>query len=373
MRNSTYGEVSFLDTDADTVLTELISAYEELTGRTLYPADPVRLFINWVANVIIQQRVCINEAARQNVPRYAEGEYLDSLGELFYNVRRQQGVPATVMMQMNISAVQDDDVTIEAGTRVKAGENIMFATNETAVIKAGETSVTVIATATEAGAAHNGYTPGQINKIVDPYPYYSSVENITTSSGGVDTEDDDSLYNRMRESLEGYSTAGAKGGYKYFAESADERIADVSVTSPSAGNVSIKVLLDGGELPEEDVINKVLSAVNADDVRPLTDKVTVSAASTQSYNIDLEYYIGKPNADSTEVIKNAVNNAITEYINWQSAKMGRDINPSKLINLVMQAGAKRVVVTAPTYAVVPEGTVAKLGTQDVSYGGLEDE
>jgi phage-related baseplate assembly protein len=355
------------------VLTELIARYDEMMGRTLYPADPIRLFINWVASVIIQQRVIINEAARQNVPRYAEGEYLDNLSELFFGVERIEGLAATVNMRFEISKAQEEEVVIEAGTRVKANDDIVFATDEALTITEGSTFAEVTATAVEVGTAYNGFEAGQINKIVDPYPYCSKVSNTTVSGGGVDIEDDDSFYNRMRESLEGKSTAGAIGGYKYYAESADARIADVAVSSPSAGNVLIKVLCTDGELPGEDVISKVYKAVNADDVRPLTDNVTVSAADTYDYSIDMTYYISSPNADSVNVVKEAVDKAVESYIKWQSGKMGRDINPSYLINLVMEAGAKRVMVNEPTYHKLPVGTVAVLNDKAVTYGGIEDE
>lgn len=372
-RNSNYNDIVFVDTDSDKVLSELIGRYEEITGRTLYPADPVRLFINWAAAVIIQQRVNINEAARQNVPRYAQGEYLDSLSELFFNLQRKQGAAASVELRFEISAAQSENVVIEAGTRVKANDDIMFETDKAVTIAEGSTYAEVSATACEVGSSYNGFAAGQINKIVDPYPYCSRVSNTTVSGGGVDIEDDESFYKRMRESLEGYSTAGAIGGYKYYAESADARIADVSVTSPSSGNVLVKVLLKGGELPGSDVLNRVLAAVNADEVRPLTDKVTVAAADTHSYNINLTYYIASPNAESSAVIRAAVDEAVNNYVSWQSEKMGRDINPSYLISLVVGAGAKRVEVTEPLYTKMTAGTVALLEESSINYGGTEDE
>lgn len=80
-----YPDIEFVDTDTDTLINSLIRSYELFTGRTLYPADPVRLFILWIADIIIQERINIDFSAKQNIPRYAEGEYLDSLAELFKN------------------------------------------------------------------------------------------------------------------------------------------------------------------------------------------------------------------------------------------------------------------------------------------------
>lgn len=81
--NRSYPDISFVETDTEAIVNALIQSYEKFTGRTLYPADPARLFILWVADIIVQERVNIDFSAKQNIPRYAEGEYLDSLAELF--------------------------------------------------------------------------------------------------------------------------------------------------------------------------------------------------------------------------------------------------------------------------------------------------
>ena len=44
-----------------------------------------------------------------------------------------------------------------------------------------------------------------------------------------------------------------------------------------------------------------------------------------------------------------------------------------LIRRVREAGAKRVVLTAPDFASISETQVAQLGTKAVTYGGLEDD
>ena len=89
MENKEYPDIEFVETDVETIENSLIALYElmyeEMTGKKkkVYPASPERLFIAWAAAVIVQQRVLINETAKKNVPRYAKGEYLDSLAELF--------------------------------------------------------------------------------------------------------------------------------------------------------------------------------------------------------------------------------------------------------------------------------------------------
>ena len=66
--------------------------------------------------------------------------------------------------------------------------------------------------------------------------------------------------------------------------------------------------------------------------------------------------------------------AVQAYKVWQQSKIGRDIVPDQLINMIIAAGAKRVVLTAPVYTTVADDHVAMIsGTPSVTYGGLEDD
>src|SRR5215831_3029695 len=50
---------------------------------TLYPADPRRLFLLTIADLIVAQRVVIDFAAKQNLLKYSRNGYLDNLGALY--------------------------------------------------------------------------------------------------------------------------------------------------------------------------------------------------------------------------------------------------------------------------------------------------
>ena len=71
---SDYQEIDFVETNVETIETELLNMYEEIMNESVAPGSPVRLFIMWIAQVIVQQRVIINDSAKSTVPRYARGE-----------------------------------------------------------------------------------------------------------------------------------------------------------------------------------------------------------------------------------------------------------------------------------------------------------
>ena len=368
-----YPDISFVETDTETITNALIRSYEMFTGRTLYPADPARLFILWIADIIIQERVNIDFSAKQNVPRYAEGEYLDSLAELFKDTYRLEPERAKTSLRFTLSIKLDVQTIIPAGTRATADGEIVFATLSPLTIPAGETSGEVAAECLTVGEIGNGFIPGQINRLIDIFPYYQSVANTTESAGGADEESDEAFYERMRESVETFSTAGPLGAYEYYAKSASALIVDVRATSPSPGVVDVRVLLQGGALPEEEILDEVSAILSAATVRPLTDNVTVAAPETVPYNIDFTYYTQEGGALSATAVAENVNAAVKEYKEWQAAKMGRDVNPSRLISLVMQAGVKRVEVRSPVFAAVADNAVASVGETSVVNGGIENE
>lgn len=368
-----YPDIHFVDTDTNTLVNALIQSYEAFTGRTLYPADPARLFILWVADIIIQERVNIDFSARQNVPRYAEGEYLDSLAELFKDAYRLEPEKAKTTLRFTLSIPLEVATIVPAGTRVTVDGEIIFQTMKALTIPAGDLFGDVEAECQTAGEIGNGFVPGQITQLIDIFPYFGSVENVSESDGGADEESDTAFYERMRESVETFSTAGPLGAYEYYAKSASALIVDVKATSPEPGEVDVRVLLSGGQLPGEEILKEVLDILNADKVRPLTDHVTVAAPETVPYDIDFTYWTQEGGAVSDDKVAENIAAAVRAFKEWQGAKMGRDVNPSYLISLLMQAGAKRVKVRSPVDTVVYDNAVAVIGETTVVNGGAESE
>ena len=58
---------------------------------------------------------------------------------------------------------------------------------------------------------------------------------------------------------------------------------------------------------------------------------------------------------------------------WQQERIGRDINPSKLLYFIVQAEAKRVDIIEPVFTLVPDNAVARIQNVNVVYGGIEDD
>ncbi len=366
-----YREIDFIDTDTEIIVNNLIKSYEEESGDILYPADPKRLFLFWIAKILAHERVIINETAKQNIPRYAKGEFLDAICEMFGDVKRLDKQFARATFEFTISAPQESVIVINAGTRISVDGELMFYTLEDAEIKIGETTTEALAKANKAGTIGNGFIPGQITEIIDIFPFYESVKNITTSDGGADEESDVALYERLKDSTDAYSTAGPERAYIYHTKSASSLVGDVSVRREGPGEVGIRIITNTGEIPSEELINLVQNTLDKGEVRPLTDKVIVKAPEIISFNVDITYYT--PRNMASEKSKEIIETVVKNYIKWQTEKLGRDINPSYLISMLMNTGIKRVEVRSPTFKVLQKNEVAKLSGKNIINGGVEDE
>lgn len=363
--------ISFVDTDAANIEAAVITMYEGITSRSLAQGDPVRLFLQAMAAIIIQQRILINESAKQNLLAYAQGHVLDHMGALV-GVNRLGASAAQTRIRFTLSAVQPQAVTIPAGIRGTTANGVGFQVANPIAIPAGSLAGDAPAVCILTGTIGNGYVPGQINQLVDPLPWIQSIANITDSEGGAEPEDDDAYRERIRQAPEKYSVAGPEGAYRFWAMSANQNIVDVSVRSPSPGVVELRPLLKNGEIPGTEILDTVLESVGNKKVRPLTDQVLALPPESVSYDVKLTYYIDKDNITQTAAIQQAAAKAVNDYNLWQKTMMGRSINPTELIWRLRAAGASRVEVALPEFLALEKYQVAQVNTVAVGFGGISD-
>lgn len=373
-------DISFIDNvTIEDVRDEMVADYEEYmtknTGQTvtLPRSSPHRGVLYAAALQIYQAFQYIDRAGKQSLLKYSYSDFLDNLA-LLKGVTRSPATAAVTTLRFTVSTVRQAATAIPKGTRVSAGGSVYFATDEYAEIPAGGTTVDVAATCTVSGTEGNDLAAGNLTTMVDPLPYVAGVTNTTATEGGADVESDDDLAERIYLAPGAYSTAGPEDGYLYHAKQFNPSIGDVVATSnQAAGTVDIVFIMADGKTPGTEMINGLKEYLNGRTRRPMTDLVNVSAPVEVTYTVSLTYYINRSDSARAVAIQEAVQAAVADYLVWQRT-IGRDINPSKLVALVMAAGAKRVTVTAPTYTTVDAIKVSALsGSPTISYGGLEDD
>lgn len=368
-------DINFLEVDSQRVTDEIIAEYERITDRALAPSDPVRLFLLSLAAIIIKQRNAFDLGAKQNLLSYASGERLDHLGA-FVNTTRIEATGAQTTLKFTLNQAQDGVYTIPKGTRVTNGV-FTFATDSIYEIMPPETTAEISATALELGEIGNNIPVGKINQLVDPLPSITKVENITATAGAGDREDDERYAMRIKLSPASFSVAGPAKAYEYHTLSYSTAIIDAKIygLEDRPGNVYIHPLLTDGELPQTEFLEALTAYLNADTIRPLTDKLMVSAPTAVNYQITATWYLSKDDINRINQVKEQVTKAVEDYRLWQQSKIGADINPDVLIEYVRKAGAKRIVITEPEYKVVQQSEVAQClaSAVNLTYGGIEDQ
>ncbi|MGI5900469.1 MAG: baseplate J/gp47 family protein [Christensenellales bacterium] len=370
-----FDTVHFNETDSAKIYSQIIKDLEKSVKEPLYPGDERRIYAEALAALFVSVYSLVDDAARQKMLRYARGNVLDALGERT-NASRLSGSPASTIMRFTVSAPRFQNIVIPQGTRLTPDGAIYFSTAEAAVLQSGSLFVDILAESAGTGMIYNGLPVGAIGTLVDMIPYISSVANLNETSGGDDGEPydetgDSNYRERIRISAAKLSTAGPERSYEYHARTANPNIASVSVASPEPGHVLLVPLMRDRQPPSQDVLDQILEACNAFEVRPLTDYVQVQAPSLVPFEIEFKYYVTTESETAAVEAIEGEGGAIAKYIDWQAGAMGRDINPDQLRRFVLTpgtGGALRMDVVKPAFQVVDGLSIASFsGVITVSH------
>lgn len=203
-------------------------------------------------------------------------------------------------------------------------------------------------------------------------------------------EEDDDFRERITLAPSSFSVAGPEAAYVFHARSASGAVLDASATSPEPddikalvmqvlarnaapaalvddmqatldaaswpGQVFVSVLArdDDGQAPP-DLLDTVANAVSAENVRPLTDFVTVQSAEIVRYQVHAKLwtYAG-PDSD---VVRANARAALDSYV-AASRRLGRDVTLSGLYAALQQPGVQNVELLEPSANIVVSASQA---------------
>lgn len=184
-------------------------------------------------------------------------------------------------------------------------------------------------------------------------------------------ESDNDFRVRIQQAFEGLSVAGSVGAYQFHGRSADGRVADVSVISPTPACVTVSVLSrEGNGTASEELIQRVNLALNAEDVRPVADCVTVQSAEIVPYQIVAELYLYP--GPEVEPVREAAEAKLKTYITAQH-RLGRDIRKSAIYAALHVEGVQRVELAQPVADIVLDETQASYCSDyAITIGGADE-
>lgn len=339
----------FIKIDPAALEAQLIARYEQKSGKTLYPAQIERLYIDQIAYAVSRLQMSIQNAGEQLLVRFARGPILDYLGELVATPRLLAQA-ARCTMRFTMPAAVTQTLLIPIGTRVSTQDaKLTFITDQDVVMAVGQTHMTVTATCMTAGQQGNGWTVGQISALGNSPAAGLTASNITLTTQGAEDEDDDRYRERIILAPEAFSNAGSRAAYRYHTLAVHQSIIDVAVHGPDEGqpdgHVALYPLTTTG-LPTEDLLQRIENQVSGEKLRPLCDTVNAFSPTAVGYRIKahITFYA---NADRSTAMA-AAQAAAHAYAVESRAGLGRDLVPEQLTALLQVAGVYRANLKLPS-------------------------
>lgn len=364
----------FVKIDPAAIEAELIARYEQVSGKSLFPAQIERLFINQVAYSEVRLKAAIQNAGEKLLVRFSSGPILDYLGDLV-GTPRLLAVGAVCIFQFVVSEAQSQDRLIPTGTRVTTQNSaVAFLTRQDAVLKANTLTVQVRAICETAGVIGNGWAIGQINTLVGQPFAGLTASNTTVPGDGAEDESDDHYKERIILAPEAYTTAGSRGAYRYHALSIHQSIVDVAVRGPDDGlpdgEVAIHPLTETG-MPTASLLEQIERYLSGEKLRPLCDTVQAQMPERVDWRIKSSITL-YPWADKEPVLA-AVKKAAEDYAQELRAGLGIDIVPEQLNAKLQVMGVYRSALELPTVPVeLPLHGWADCSDIEILYAGVAD-
>lgn len=181
-------------------------------------------------------------------------------------------------------------------------------------------------------------------------------------------EKDVPLRERVILAISGRSTGGPRDWYRAAARRASVRVRDAAVYRVGSGpDIRIAILAtDNFGEPDAALLAAVRAVVTADNVRVISDRVEVVAATSSTVDVAADIWL-LPEAPQT--VFEGLPAALAAALAAQGG-LGFDVTRSWLTAMLHQAGVQKVVVNTPgNDVVVDSNSAAKLGMVTLTYKG----
>lgn len=231
-----------------------------------------------------------------------------------------------------------------------------------------------IAILLQAGAAEETILRARGNDIVRSWYLYFARSGEVEHIGAfydvvrIPNETDDRFKERIILAIQGRSTGGTKARYSYVAMSADLRVAGVEIYRDGLDpTVNVAVFAtDNNGVADQDLLDAVTAALNAEDVVMVNDTIAVRSAVVQIVNVTAAVKL-LPQTSSTLLTDIAAGLA-EQWI--AESGLGRDLTLDWLTKQIMQPGVYDVTFTAPSAdTVMAPYEACRIGTVTLTEAG----
>ncbi len=313
---------------------------EELSGMLPEEGGDLALRLRAVAAELYSLWQQADFVLRQCFPQTAEGEYLDSHGQI-RGITRQGGAHAVGNLKFSVSTAAERVLTIPVGTVCTDAAGNRFETTAAGSIAVGQTSCTVAARAVESG--RNGNAGEEtVTYMVSAPVGVEFCTNPEAFQDGTAGEEDESLRRRILSSYQKLPNGANVAYYETQAMDVDG-VAAVQVLPRNRGVGTVDVVIaSAGGMPAHTLLNAVQTKLNR--LREICVDLKVLSPTAKSVNVTAAVTVN-PNYDEAAVLQ-AVKDTISQWFNGRL--LGQAVYRAKLGSLIYSVeGVENYTLSQP--------------------------
>lgn len=269
----------------ESIVENMKADFLEKTGYSPDEASDIGIRIRVLAGELYNINTYLEWIKRQIFPQTAEGEYLDYHAQL-RGLKRKQAVKAVGTVEFSLKETATEKIDIPENTVVSTGGEhpISFETTRYAYIDVGSSFVVVPARAIIGGEMGN-IARKQISVVSTMTVDGLSVTNQGAFTTGANAEDDDTLRNRILNSMKFILNGTNKEYYSALAKTING-VECVNVVPRKNGVGTVTVYVSGREM-EVGVLTVLSVQSLLDKSREVNVTVTVKAAELLPCNLEI--------------------------------------------------------------------------------------
>lgn len=291
-------------------------------------------------------RAALNERIKEQFLAYASGSNLDHIGVTRFGVERLQGAKPKAEFEFSLSEAKDVDIVLPKALMLGNAEHTAELI-EDVVIDAGSLKANGVVELDE----YRESSEIKTEDILTPLPWVVKAKQLENFIGGATVEDDERYRERIWLSRERKTTAGSKMQYIFYAKSADVRVQEVDVKNGGAGVVKVYLLAKDFST-DSSIKEAVESALNKEEIRPLTDRPVVEFATVVDVNIDATLRVKNLSIVDLEVVK--------ERFKKYAGSFESFLSVAKVYDLLSDENVADVELRSPTNSItLNEGEVMR--------------
>lgn len=314
------------------ILESMQNKYKEESGTNPDDAADIGIRLKVLAGEVYRLLNEIKWLRKQAFPNTATGNELEMHARQ-RGLERRSSQKAVGVLEFSRVAVLAYDVSVPKGTvcALSGDEFTEYETTESAVLKAGQTQVSVKAQAVFGGTSGN--TAAQtINTLVTPPAGIEKVTNHDAFSGGAEAENDNQLRARLDEAYAVISNGTNCEFYRRKALEFDEVYSAQAVARENGpGTVTVYVWGNGSALSAEK-IEEVQQKLNYE--REINVDVTVKSAKERSFSV-FGYIVRKKGTEFSEAAE-VVKKAVQRF--YETKKLGDSVYRADIGAVFMNSG-----------------------------------